>query len=44
MCLSEGIAPLLIALESYANPQKTKQIFQSAMKKIFCFGFRVFCE
>jgi len=34
----------LIALESCSNPQKTRQVFQSAMKKNVCFGFRVLCE
>jgi len=34
----------LIALKSCSNPQKTRQVFQSAMKKNVCFGFRVLCE
>jgi len=37
-----GITPQLIALESCSSPQKTQQVFESAMK--FFFWFWVFCE
>jgi len=33
------MAPQPIALESCSNPQKTRQVFQPAMKKIFGMGF-----
>ena len=32
-CLTNVIAPPLIALESCSNPQKMRHVFQSAMKK-----------
>jgi len=32
------------ALESSSNPQKTRQVFKSAIKKFFGFGFQFFCE
>jgi len=36
------ITPVLKALESCSNPQKTQQVFKSAMKKrFFDFGFFV---
>ena len=37
MCLSNGITPQPIALESCSNPQKTLQVLESAMKKILFF-------
>jgi len=44
-CLTNSIVPLPIVLESCSNPQKTLQVFESAMKKkFFGFGFHVFCE
>ena len=36
------MVPQPIALESSSNPQKTRQVFESAMKKIFGFGFQFF--
>jgi len=33
-CLTNYVAPLPIALESCSNPQKTRQVFKCAMKKI----------
>jgi len=33
MCLSNGIPPQPIVLASCSNPQKTWQVFESAMKK-----------
>jgi len=45
MCLSNSITPKLIALESYSNPPKTWQVFESAMKKKFGFFVSdVICE
>jgi len=44
MCLCAGITLLLIALESCSNPQKTQQVFESAMKKFFDFAFWIFYE
>jgi len=38
--LINGITPLLIPLESCSNPQKTRQVYESAMK-INSFGFWV---
>jgi len=40
-CLTNCISPQQIALESYANPQKTQQAFKSPMKKNWVSGF---CE
>ena len=40
--LTNRIASQLIVLESCSNPQKTWQVFKSAIKKIFCVSF--FCE
>ena len=40
--LANSIAPQLIVLESYPNPQKTWQIFEIAVKKIFWVWFTVF--
>jgi len=38
-----GISPALEVLESCSNPQKTQQVFESAMKQIFLvLGFRFF--
>jgi len=34
-CLTDCIAPQQIALESCSHPQKTQQVFESAMKKKF---------
>ena len=43
MCPCAGISPLTIALESCSNPQKTQQVFASAMKKkMFVLGFPFF--
>jgi len=42
MCISNDITPQLIALESCSSPQKTRKVFESAMKKN-C-GFSVFHE
>jgi len=36
-----GISPALEALESCSNPQKTQQVFESAMKKKLGFGLFV---
>jgi len=41
-CLTNRIAPQRIALESCSNPEKTQQVFESAMKKKLWFW--VFCE
>jgi len=41
-CLTNYIAAQPIVLESCSNPQKTWQVFKSAMKKNFGFGFRFF--
>jgi len=38
MCLCMGITPLPIVLENYSNPQKTRQVFKSAMKTLFSFS------
>ena len=37
MCLCVGISPEPTVLESCSNPQKTQQVFESAMKKKFWF-------
>jgi len=43
MCLSNGITPQSIVLDSCLSPQKTRQAFESAMKYIFLvLGFRFF--
>jgi len=43
--LSNCITPLPIALESCSNPQKTQQVFESAMTENCCdLGFWIFCE
>jgi len=36
------IAPQLIALESCSNPQKTRQVFESAIKKFLVLGYSFF--
>jgi len=42
-CLGNSITPLPIVLESCSYPQKTWQVFESAMKKIFLvLGFECF--
>jgi len=33
MCLSNGTTPQPIAPENCSSPQKTRQVFESAMKK-----------
>ena len=40
MCLSNSITPQSIALKRWSSPQKTRQVFESAMKKMFGLGFR----
>jgi len=43
--LCNSVARQSIVLESCcSNPQMTQQVFESAMKEKFGFGFRVFCE
>jgi len=37
-CLTNAIAPLLIALESSSNPQSIRQVFWSALEKNFLVG------
>jgi len=38
-CLSNSITRSAIVLESCSNPQKTRQVFESALIKVFGLGF-----